>query len=209
MSPKAISLKTLPMDELAGVVNLYPWYGAARKELCRRMAGIGADSWGINQFADQAMYVGDRGLIADIMRSGNAKDYSDKNLEELVRSYIIEDNKPVANVNDNVAELKPQPARRIPGGDFFSQSEYENVRREDDNVFSRFRANTKPAENGSEDNSEIDFCTETLAGIYAEQGYFDQAKRIYSKLILAFPEKSAYFASLIKKIDYLINNQTL
>ena len=76
-----MSLKTLTMDELAGVVNLYPWYGAARKELCRRMAGIGADSWGINQFADQAMYVGDRGLIADIMRSGNAKDYSDKNLE--------------------------------------------------------------------------------------------------------------------------------
>ena len=110
MSPKAISLKTLTMDELAGVVNLYPWYGAARKELCRRMAGIGADSWGINQFADQAMYVGDRGLIADIMRSGNAKDYSDKNLEELVRSYIIEDNKPVANVNDNVAEPKRKPA---------------------------------------------------------------------------------------------------
>ena len=83
------------------------------------------------------------------------------------------------------------------------------MRREDDNVFSRFRANTKPAENGSEDNSEIDFCTETLAGIYAEQGYFDQAKRIYSKLILAFPEKSAYFASLIEKLDKLINNQNL
>lgn len=45
--------------------------------------------------------------------------------------------------------------------------------------------------------------------IYLDQGYYDQAKAIYSKLILAIPEKSAYFASLIEKIDKLINNQTL
>ena len=67
MEQKAINLKTLTMDELAGVVNLYPWYGAARKELCRRMAGVGGESWGVSQFSDQAMYVGDRGSIAEIM----------------------------------------------------------------------------------------------------------------------------------------------
>ena len=55
MEQKAINLKTLTMDELAGVVNLYPWYGAARKELCRRMAGVGGESWGVSQFSDQAM----------------------------------------------------------------------------------------------------------------------------------------------------------
>ena len=45
-----------------------------------------------------------------------------------------------------------------------------------------------------------DFCTETLAEIYAEQGYPEEARRIYSKLILFYPEKSAYFASLIEKL---------
>ena len=45
-----------------------------------------------------------------------------------------------------------------------------------------------------------DFCTETLAQIYAEQGYYDQAKRIYSRLLLKNPEKNAYFAALIEKI---------
>lgn len=50
MEQKAINLKSLTMDELAGVVNLYPWYGAARKELCQRMAGMGGESWACPSF---------------------------------------------------------------------------------------------------------------------------------------------------------------
>jgi hypothetical protein len=45
-----------------------------------------------------------------------------------------------------------------------------------------------------------DYFTETLAQIYADQGYPEQAKQIYSALSLRFPEKSAYFASLIEKL---------
>lgn len=75
--------------------------------------------------------------------------------------------------------------------------------------FARFQPKTRPRPEEHGDVSGLDFCTETLAQIYAEQGYFEQAKRIYGKLILAFPEKSAYFASLIGKLDNLINNQTL
>ncbi len=47
--------------------------------------------------------------------------------------------------------------------------------------------------------------TETLAQIYLEQGYPEQARNIYSKLLLANPEKNAYFAALIQKIDELNN----
>ena len=50
------------------------------------------------------------------------------------------------------------------------------------------------------------YITETLAEIYAQQGYLEQAKNIYSKLILRYPEKSAYFATLIEKLNN-INNQ--
>lgn len=92
MEQKAINLKSLTMDELAGVVNLYPWYGAARKELCQRMAGMGGESWGVSQFSDQAMYVGDRGMIAEIMRQGKSDDYADKDLESLLGTYIDEKN---------------------------------------------------------------------------------------------------------------------
>ena len=183
MEQKAINLKTLTMDELAGVVNLYPWYGAARKELCRRMAGVGGESWGVSQFSDQAMYVGDRGSIAEIMHKSDGADYSDKGLEALLSSYIEEKKKEAP-----VYERKVH----VVGGDFFSQSEYEKVKKVEDNVFARFQPKTRPRPEEHGDVSELDFCTETLAQIYAEQGYFEQAKRIYGRESGAFADSHAF-----------------
>ena len=45
-----------------------------------------------------------------------------------------------------------------------------------------------------------DFYTETLGKIYAEQGFSQRALEVYEKLILLYPEKSAYFAALIEEI---------
>ncbi|MGB0403115.1 MAG: hypothetical protein ACPGEG_03395 [Salibacteraceae bacterium] len=45
-----------------------------------------------------------------------------------------------------------------------------------------------------------DLVTETLAKIYADQGNFAKAKKAYKKLSLKFPEKSNYFARLIKEL---------
>ena len=42
--------------------------------------------------------------------------------------------------------------------------------------------------------------TETLANIFRTQGHFEKAIISYQKLQLKFPEKSAYFASLIEQI---------
>ena len=42
--------------------------------------------------------------------------------------------------------------------------------------------------------------TETLAAIYAQQGNFEKAISFYEKLSLKIPEKSAYFAALIKDL---------
>ena len=204
MEQKAINLKSLTMDELAGVVNLYPWYGAARKELCQRMAGMGGESWGVSQFSDQAMYVGDRGMIAEIMRRGKSNDYADKDLESLLGTYIDEKKREESSKTESEGRKV-----HVVGGDFFSQTDYEKVRRAEDNVFVPQPIKKKAGQESPEGGPGLDFCTETLAQIYAEQGYFEQARKIYAKLILAFPEKSAYFASLIKELDKLINNQSL
>jgi hypothetical protein len=100
-------------------------------------------------------------------------------------------------------EVQEHQVRAV-GGDYFSQAQYDNVRQSGDNIFSRFAAKTRQ-ENTSEDQAGAQmadrFATETLARIFQEQGRIEEARRIYSRLILEIPEKSAYFATLIDKLD--------
>lgn len=191
-----IDLKKLNLDELVGVVNLYPWFGGARVELCERMSRMGGDAWGVAQYADAAMYIGAREKLAGLVRSSSESDWGDADMEQILKSYIAEP-EPV--------EAVEQRRVHVVGGDFFSQADYDKVRRSDDYVFSRYAAKAKEEKTYYDvKEEEFDLYTETLAQIYAEQGYYEQAKNIYSKLILAYPEKSAYFASLIQKIEELI-----
>ena len=194
-----IDIKKLTIDELAGVVNLYPWFGGARKELCARMTRMGA-GWDKEQYADAALYVGARGKLAALMRAANPEKWTDSDVEELIKTYISES----APVQEETRE--PDKRKTYAGvGDYFSQADYDKVRKSDDNVFSRYAAKVRQekTEPGTDHTGDLGFYTETLAQIYAEQGYFDQAKHIYSKLILAYPEKSAYFAALIQKMNEL------
>ena len=199
-----IDIKKLTLDELAGVVNLYPWFGGARREFCERMCRMGGDSWGEAQYADAAMYIGARGKLSDLMRNARKEDWTDADVERLLKSYISEQE----TVNEPAAAGKTERRKSYAGvGDYFSQEDYEQVRKSDDNVFSRYAAKARQGKTVQESapaaSAEFDLYTETLARIYLEQGYPEQAKSIYSKLILAYPEKNAYFAALIQKIDEL------
>ena len=192
-----IDIKKLTLDELTGVVNLYPWFGGARKELCERMSRI--DGWGEAQYADAAMYIGARGKLSDVMRSARKENWEDADVEKLLKSYIVE-KKEAHSMETSSGKRKVYAGV----GDYFSQEDYDQVRRADDNVFSRYAAKARQGNTGTSDSEpEFDLYTETLARIYLEQGYPEQAKSIYSKLILAYPEKNAYFAALIQKIDEL------
>ena len=189
-----IRLKSLNIDELAGVVNLYPWFSAARKELCVRMSRVGGEGWGRREYAVNALYMGSRGIVSDIMRAGKAGDYSDKDLDSLLKSYTVG--------QEPASGAAPKHKTRVVGGDFFSQDEYDSVRKTDDNIFSSFASKAKGEEVREKSEQEVldGFCTETLAQIYVDQGYYEQAKFIYSKLLLRYPEKNAYFAALIQKL---------
>lgn len=182
-----IDIHRLTLEELSGVVDLYPWYGAARMELCRRMAELGALSE--SQVARTALHIASRRLLYELVKGGNKADCSDKDARKLFESYV-----------SSPAETQQKRVRAV-GGDYFSQEEYDTVRRSEDRIFSRFA--TKAREEGytdTDDDRFMDFCTETLAKIYLEQDYREQAIDIYSKLSLRYPEKSVYFASLIDEI---------
>lgn len=199
MMDSSLSLKEMPIEALSAVIGAYPWFGAARMELCLR-AGGGSEE----QYADAAMYIASRRKLARALM-GSRADCSDKDVAEIVKAYIADSSTPVQKVPE---VRRPERKVVVVGGDYFSQSEYESVRRNEDTRL-RFTArddSREPLMETMVPDYGGDFCTETLAQIYAEQGYYEQARDIYSKLILAYPEKSAYFAALIEKLNEEIKN---
>ena len=188
-----MDIHKMTLEELDGVVDIYPWYAGARMELCRKMAELGALSE--SQIARTALHLPSRRLLYDLVKK-KSNDCSDKDARRLVEAYIS---------NKTPAE---RPANRhVPGGDYFSREQYETVRKEDDSVFSRFAS--KAREEGytdTEDDKFMDYCTETLAKVYLQQDHLDQAVDIYSKLSLRYPEKSVYFAALIDDIKQKVSN---
>ena len=158
------------------------------------------EGWSETQFADAAMYVVSREKLAVIKRDAMKGNWKDADVEAILKSYI--EDKTAAESVDEAPAVQERKVFVV-GGDYFSQEAYDKVRRSDDHVFSRYAAKAKGERPAAVSNESIafDMYTETLAQIYADQGYFEQAKEIYSKLILAYPEKNTYFAALIQKLE--------
>ena len=182
-----LSLEKLSLDEITRVVGMYPWFGGARLELCRRMASAGG--WTKEQFAREALYVADRSKV-----------------------YFLAANAPEEIQSKEEMQTMIAPSRKVHvvGGDYFSQAEYDQARQSGDSLpRPAAAAASTSGEEGKSSRSESAtsdlanrFCTEALAEIFAEQGFTAEAKRIYSRLVLEFPEKSAYFAALIEKLEH-------
>ena len=167
-------VEQLSMGQLSGLVSSYPWFAAARMELARRLVKEGG--WSREELSRMLMYIGDAVLL---------------------RPFVQPLLSPLMSVP--VASPAPEKPRRVPGGDFFTREEYDKVKRADD-VFPLKPFVQRESEERPNEAVQLEFVTETLAQIYASQGYFAQAIDIYEKLILAYPEKSAYFAALIEKL---------
>ena len=101
-----------------------------------------------------------------------------------------------------------KPKIFVVGGDYFSKEDFEQLQDNEKAADIRLGA---PAENTlgetctyaaqmADAGEDLDFVTETLAAIYADQGYYDKAIEVYAKLILLYPEKSTYFATLVNEI---------
>lgn len=106
---------------------------------------------------------------------------------------------------------EPKPQIYILGGDYFSREDFNELKRAE--KVEKVGAFVAKGEEGpmisyttlepimkAEDFEAPEFYTETLAGIYAEQGYYEQAIEVYAKLILLYPEKSTYFATRVNEI---------
>ena len=141
-------------------------------------------------------------MLNDVLESGEIP--TSRHCEAEGRSNINE------NQNDQITEEKPQnvsgqsaPAKVEP-----THADEEII----DNLIEKFSNDPPKIQFNPEihdenfnygkssciENPEI--ISETLALIFAEQGYVGKAIKIYKKLSLHNPEKSCYFADQIKKL---------
>ena len=122
------NLKSLTMDELNGVIHAYPWFGAARIELCERMSKMGGSEWGKEQYADAAMYIASRSIISDIVRSSIKNDYSDKDVKTLLKRFIAPDDGSLASdsapAEQAPASLYPDRARSVASRNLYPPERY-------------------------------------------------------------------------------------
>lgn len=180
------------LSSLEQLISIYPWYQGARVELILKLAEISKES----------------------AREKLRESFSFVPFPEWIATKIegVESAKKRSE-NDKVIQSQIQQAKKIfvVGGDYFSREELESVNNDNE---ARAESPAIPVEaarslerervvkrDGA--NSGVDpliFYTETLAQIYTQQECWREALDVYSKLILLYPEKSVYFASLVNDI---------
>ena len=150
-----VDIRKLTLEELVGVVSIYPWYSGARRELCARMSRMGEEALSDRQFADAALHMPSRRILADMVRGSMQQDWADAEVEDIIKSYAEQQRSEEVAVKKVYAGV----------GDYFSQEEYDQVRRDEDNVFSRYAAKARNSKSEPADapaEPVFDLYTETL-----------------------------------------------
>ena len=178
MVNETINVRDLDAAGLQQLLEDHPWFTVARKEAIARQGG---------DEASLRRAVGQSAL------------------------FFLSRDEAFRILAGKVAAKRPEPARPsarqyyVVGGDYFGKEDFERLEQEGFSV-------TTPvfgAQAGSVDvppavaedvDADRTMVSETLAEIYVQQELYARAIEIYEKLILLFPEKSAYFASLIEKV---------
>ena len=190
---------TKDLSSIEQLISIYPWYQGARVELILKLAEISKET----------------------AREKLRESFSFVPFPEWIATKIegVENTKKRTE-NDKVIQSQIQQAKKIfvVGGDYFSREELESVNNENEakadspaipveaaRSLERERAVKRDGANSGVD--PLIFYTETLAQIYTQQECWREALDVYSKLILLYPEKSVYFATLIEEIKQKDNNR--
>ncbi len=219
-SDPPLSEMTIPQIET--LLAEYPWYTAARRELFLKLSARG------EEYRKEALRRNLLYIYPDYTTLKQGYILSTKNLQQeyleegAVYVFDIADiTEPDEEIADSPASVisstdividrtlkqeetsdNPEAPRKIyiVGGDYFSQDDLKEAESDDYSSLKHGYSFGSHSELDSSEFNDEDFYTETLARIYAQQELYDRANEVYEKLILLYPEKSAYFAALKKDI---------
>ena len=186
-------------SELEHIIEDYPWYNLARKAYIQKCAGGDNDKI-ISFVKESALFVLSRIEFIRSIKGDIGSDFSKEPVEKPTEAIA--------------APIQDKPKPYIVGGDYFSKEDFQQLSSDGLAINVNFSLPSNAKESPMQDETDNDsnasydgqsfnenmFYTETLAEIYANQELYSQAIEIYNKLILLYPEKNAYFASLIENI---------
>ena len=201
-------LEQLDVMELEEVVKQSPWFGYAQHLLLLKLYTMGEEIY-TTHLRKSAIFLSSREALYNkiIGKKGGGHHEGNEYKREISS---------VAHVNRDFTESNSaHPKRRVivAGADFFSKEELSAIPDEENMELklkgSKFYREEKAvinknsiiSEDGKINYDDLAFYTETLGHIYAQQHYYDKAIEVFSKLILLYPQKNTYFATLIREIE--------
>jgi hypothetical protein len=192
---------------LEELVEKYPWYSLAHLEMYKQMCKRGEEH--------RKTYLN---IVASHIYSRTIL-YKYQSTVKKVIVKIEPEEEFTFELMDETVLSKPEKPVFIAGGEYFSKDDFEEIKLDQSHPLDKFIIERPSISKAKEDVNadageinraeifeDINFYTETLAKIYSEQGFYKRAIDVYAKLILLYPEKSAYFAALAQELKLKNNN---
>ncbi|MDR2125479.1 MAG: hypothetical protein LBP63_01445 [Prevotellaceae bacterium] len=193
------------LQALQNVLADNPWFSIGQQLLAQEIQRLEKSDFE-DYLNKAAIYSINRKFLYD--RLFDASQITDDDVE--LQNFDIEEEPPCEEL-----EIEKQAIFDYPVADYFANETLETKATSED-IVDKFLASSqkisieqKDEKSDNSDTSENidtepivtdDFVTETLAKIYADQGYISKAIEVYEKLSLQDSKKSVYFAALIENL---------
>ena len=206
---KYSDVRSMDLMDMEAVLKQSPWFSYLREILLEKLYRKDKEAFA-QTLSQTAVFLSSRKTLYDRINSPE----EEEDPEVIPKEVRTETGVPVQTVQ--------RPRVIVAGGDFFSKEDLKTIDPEEDMEIKLksspfYRPAPEPeekpqparqkerrgsllTEDGRVNFDDLAFCTETLGHIYAQQGFYDKAIEVFSKLILLYPQKSAYFAALVNEM---------